>query len=151
MNISKDEAVRIPLVNAHRLPVPSHGREFTASGSRSQPQPPAIIIRFGRMIDRERLLYGFERRPRPHQQRVEPTSEAEERTPPSPYSRVTIRTDLPPKMRKERGKLASTAYAIRKNDHLATRIKIAGTKVILQTRKITRNGSTPDKWTDWSG
>ncbi|XP_063962683.1 uncharacterized protein LOC135155970 [Lytechinus pictus] len=98
MGISKEEASRVPLVNAHRLPSSTRGV------AESQRQPPAIIVRFVRMIDRDRLLYGFERRPRQHS----PTSTQQPNPQPqsSPYSKVTIRTDLPPKMKKERGEVA---------------------------------------------
>lgn len=145
MNISHDDAERIPLVNAHRLPGPNREHDPTGPRPQGPGQPPAIIIKFGRMIDRERLLHGFERRPRQGQQGGDPSGGE-----PSPFGRVTIRTDLPQKMKKERGRLASIAYKIRKRDGLATRIKIVGTKVLLQTRKSTRSGSTPGKWANWS-
>ena len=143
MGISKEEASRIPLANAHRLPPSTRA----ATGS---PQPPAIIIRFARMIDRDRLLYGFERRPRQQSTDSSADTSSAQLPPPSPFSRVTIRTDLPPKLKRERGRLASIAYSLRKKDHLATRIKIVGTKVMLQTRKTTRNGATPEHWSSWS-
>ena len=146
MGISREEAARIPLTNAHRLRPPT-----TRGAAGARPQPPIIIIRFVRMIDRDRLLYGFERRPR--QPSTHPSTSAQPHIPPpesSPFSKVTIRTDLPPKMKRERGRLASVAYTLRKKDHLATRIKILGSKIILQTRKITRNGAAPENWSAWS-
>ena len=146
MGVSKDEASRIPLANAHRLPTPTR----VAAGS--PPQPPAIIVRFVKMVDRDRLLYGFERRPRQQSTQLSTTTQPPLPHPESsPFSKVTIRTDLPPKMKRERGRLASIAYSLRKKDHLATRIKIVGSKVILQTRKTTRNaGATPENWSSWS-
>ena len=149
LTISKEEAKHIPLVNAHRLPPANR------DDSSSERQPPAVIIRFARMIDRDRLLNAYEHRPRQQsqgqsqrQQPVPPGSSGP--SAPTAFSRVTIRTDLPPKMKRERGRLASIAYSIRKNNNLSTRIRIAGTHVLLQTRKIVRNGGTPERWTNWT-
>ena len=108
LTISMEEAKHIPLVNAHRLP-PANRDD--SSSERQPAQPPAVIIRFARMIDRDRLLNAYEHRPRQQSQ-----SQRQQRAPAgssgpsaptafSPFSRVTIRTDLPPKMKRERGRL----------------------------------------------
>ena len=143
MNIPKEDVVRVPLVNIHRLPPPARTQG-------SSQQPPAIIVRFARMADRDRLLHGYENRFR--QRRSDPNRNHgnDQPPPPTPFERVTIRTDLPPKMKRERGRLASIAYQLRKDDHLATRIKVVGTKVILQTRKPARSDGTPTNWSSWS-
>ena len=159
LNIPKKDAMMIPIANAHRLP-PAN-RDTSGSGR----QPPAIIVRFARMSDRDRLLHAFEHRPNPtrHQQMTPPGTEtplgssspssdspAGAYSVPTAFARVTIRTDLPPKMKRERGRLASIAFNIRKNNNLATRIRISGTKVFLQTRKpIKLNGGMPDQWKNW--
>ena len=147
LNISREEASSIPVVNAHRLPQP---RREHGEGSQFQPQrsqPPAIIIRFARMMDRDRLLHSYEHRPR--RQPGPPGSDAND--PSSQFSYISIRTDLPPKMKRERGRLASVAYDLRKNKNLSTRIKVVGTKVLLQTRKAVRNGGAQNPWIFWSG
>ena len=147
MNIPRKDAMLIPMVNAHRLPTAQQ------SNSGSERQPPAIIIRFACMVDRDRLLYAYEHQPRKSQsqsQQPVPPGSGAPAAPTSTFSRVTIRTDLPPKMKRERGRLAAIAYNIRKNNHLSTRIKISGAQVLLQTRKIARNGQTPERWSNWS-
>ena len=76
LNIPRQDAMMIPLVAAqHRLQKPNLG----ASGGSpdSERQPPAIIVRFARMIDRDRLLSAYEHRPRQpaHQQLTPPGSD----------------------------------------------------------------------------
>ncbi|XP_041471830.1 accumulation-associated protein-like [Lytechinus variegatus] len=66
------------------------------------------------------------------------------------FNRVTIRTDLPAKMKKERGRLASLAYKLRHEKKLATRIRQIGTKIFLQTRQGTANSSVQPNWVNWT-
>ena len=152
LQIPLGEASKIPLVNAHRLPSPQRG-----IGKESAPRP--IIIRFVCMADRDRLLGAFEH---PHRRRPQQPPQAEpahqvnepphrpQQTPEKGcYDRVTIRSDLPPPMKRERGRLATLAYKIRKEKQLSTRIRINGTKLVLQTRKPARNGSPLSSWINW--
>lgn len=53
---------------------------------------------------------------------------------------ITVRSDLPPSMKRERGRLSSIAYKLRQEKKLMTRIKVFNMKVILQ-RNAT--GKTP--------
>ena len=184
----------IPIVNAHRLP------QSRRDSPHSERQPPAIIVRFARIYDRDRLLHAFEHQSRRRQQptpgrsatpgaspsdsdvsppgseapgtqpsdsdtpgtqpsvREASSGQAPETSPPPvgdtpptqpAFSRVTIRTDLPPAMKRERGRLATIAYNIRRNNHLSTRITVSGTKVLLQTRKHVKTGEKPGPWSNW--
>ena len=65
------------------------------------------------------------------------------------YSRITIRTDLPPTMKRERGRLASIAFNLRREKKLSTRIRINGTQVYLQTRQTKAGGGPQTPWTVW--
>ena len=143
LNIPLEEAAKVPLINAHRLPRSHRTPDQEDSvESRNRPVgPDPIIVRFARMRDRERILQAFEY---PTRQR-ETRSEARRPTDP----RVTVRTDLPPTMKRERGRLAHVAYQLRSNQPgLKTRIKIIGVKVVLQTRKSSEVGSTWSKWSN---
>lgn len=145
LRIPKSEAMKIALVNAHRLPAPP-----VAS---NQPQIRPIIIRFVCMADRDKLLYAFDSSKRPKQAVVHSAPDASSASTSqhptansTQFARVTIRSDLPPAMKRERGRLASIAYKLRKEKHLATRIRINGTKVFLQTRPATDKSTVPGKW-----
>ena len=142
LHITKEEAARsIPLVNAHRLP---RRNPAGASGPRrnsKEESPDPIIMRFGRMQDRDGILRASQR---PRTTERDSTSDGNDSQP-----RLTIRTDLPPGMKRERGRLASVAYHLRKERHLATRIIVNGTKVILQTRTPSATGP-PSPWTAWT-
>ena len=190
LEIPREEAMKMPIVNAHRLP--SSRRQGMYSEEREKRGPDPIIIRFGAMADRDRLLTAFERRAR------RPTANRHDSRQPAPpgttspmttrhadlsdeslhddgvpststrnvqdsghrnntedeiqreFSRITIRTDLPPALKRERGRLASVAFKLRREQRLSTRIKLLGTKIVLQTRKISRNGSQPTPWKIWS-
>ena len=65
------------------------------------------------------------------------------------YSKVTIRTDLPPKLKQERGRLATFAFKLRKEEHLSTRIRLRGAKIILETRKRNQMGNSQGRWELW--
>lgn len=136
------DAAKIHLVNAHRLPAPQVG-----PGKEAAIRP--IIIRFTKMVDRDRLLNAFEesrrQRPAPNAGGLpQPADQPEiplQQTPDDPaqalaqkFERVTVRTDLPPEMKRERGRLAAEAYKLRKEKNLSTRIRINGTNLYLQTR-----------------
>ncbi|XP_072179985.1 uncharacterized protein [Diadema setosum] len=138
LDISTEEATGIPYVNIHRLPRKRSTNQAGNSSTTDAPDP--IIARFVRMSDRDRILRAFEQ-PRLPQQPRETSGNL-------PATRqVTVRTDLPPRMKRERGRLATVAYDLRKNRHLKTRISIQGTKVLLMTKK-------PDdpsgNWKQWS-
>ena len=139
LNISIDEATRmIPLINAHRLP--RRNPEGRNPESRQQSDP--IIVRFGRMQDRDRILRAAQQRPRPVRAQSADTSTTD--------PRITIRTDLPPDMKRERGRLASIAYHLRnERKDISTRIIVNGTRVILQTRKNGNPNGPPSAWTAW--
>ena len=153
LQVSESVAIKTSLVNAHRLPAPKH--------TTAAPRP--LIIRFANMEDRNRLLSAFEQPNRqrrnevsgqqhaqqPSQQAAEPPPRQQATAEIFSYDRVTIRTDLPPLMKRERGRLATLAYKIRKEKHLATRIRINGTKLSLQTRQPARNGSPQSSWANW--
>lgn len=162
LKIPTAEASKILLVNAHRLPAPQHD-----IGNEAKIRP--IIIRFVNMSDRDRLLNAFEgtRRQRPSGSARNTPSTTEQQTSNDreprqqpagvgqqlearyqSFTRVTIRTDLPPQMKRERGKLAAEAYKLRKEQKLSTRIRINGIKLYLQTRKPTTDGSQAS-WKNW--
>ena len=138
LNIPIEEATRmIPLINAHRLP----RRNPAGRSSESRQQPDPIIVRFGRMQDRDWILRASQR-PRPVRSQSADASTMERR--------ITIRTDLPPDMKRERGRLASIAYQLRnERKDISTRIIVNGTRVILQTRKNSNPNGPPSAWTAW--
>ena len=140
LGITMEEAKRIHLVNAHRLPtkLPPEQQGRDANSGSSPPRPQPIIVRFGTMLDRDRIIKAYEN---PGRQRYDDES---------PFARMTVRSDLPAKMKRERGKLAAAAYKIRKDKEYQTRIKIVGTKIALQTRKVNKRGGTASNWTDWT-
>ena len=131
LDMPKEEAAKIPLINAHRLPT----RKADGAASNDRPEP--IIVRFARMADRDKVLRAFE----------QPRRETN-RTGPQPPNRLTVRTDLPAAMKRERGRLANIAFDLRKNHALKTRIVIQGTKVILQTKKLNEPSTNWSKWSD---
>ena len=134
LEVPVEEGASIPIVNTHRLPT-----KKPLTGASNAPSPPdPIIVRFARMSDRDRILRAFEQPRRPRDASGNPTAE----------SRITVRTDLPPKMKRERGRLASVAYNLRKTKHLKTKIAIIGTKVVLQTKHPNEPSSNWSTWTE---
>ena len=119
----------------HRLPTkkPSVG-----AGNAPEPLDP-IIVRFMKMSDRDRVLRAFEQ---PRQPRSANGNIAA-----GPDNRITVRTDLQPKMTRERGRLASVAYKLRKTKQLKTKIVIHAAKVLLQTKNPNEPSSN---WKTWS-
>ena len=61
------------------------------------------------------------------------TSSQQQNFPEPDFICVTIRTDLPPDLKRERGCLASIAYNLRHNHSVSTTITLVGAKMILQT------------------
>ena len=126
--------MKIPVVNIHRLPTKS-----TPIGATNAPEPPdPIIVRFARMSDRDNLLRAFEQPRRPRN--------ATEKSP--ARVRITVRTDLPPRMKRERGRLASIAYNLRKTKNLKTKIAVRGAKVVLMTKHPNEPSSAWSTWSD---
>lgn len=113
LGLSKEEAQSIALANAHLLP------SKNCDNTTNVPEP--IIAKFVYMAQRNRLLAAYERRPqRPGSDQVN--------------ERISVRTDLPPALKAERGILATKAYKFRKENNLLTKIVVAGCKVILYTK-----------------
>ena len=164
IRISRSEAQRVLIENAHRLPAPQHG------SSTIRP----IIIRFVLIADRDRLLNAFEQsrrlRPKPTEgpttsqhptpqatamsgqttsQAVQASMTSTTTTQDQQFARVTIRTDLPPVMKRERGRLATIAYKLRKDQNLSTRIRINGTKIFIQTRKQVSGAGPHPQWINY--
>ena len=158
LDIPLDEAAKIPLINAHRLPASKpwqhnttqQGNQPSGKSSQRDPVPSPIIIRFSSMFDRDRLLRAYETRSRqrPGTPSTPPSYANASATP--VYTRVSIRTDIPARMKKERGRLAAMAYELRRERKVATRIKITGTTVILQTRKHNQDGLSNSPWITWA-
>ena len=137
LNTPVDEVMNIPIINAHRLPTRNPAQGTGSQASRPDP----MIVRFAKMVDRDKILHAFEHPPGPppNENHAEPRQTG---------PRVTVRTDLPPTMKRERGRLAHIAYEMRSNQRgLKTRIKIIGSKVVLQTKKASEAGST---WSTWN-
>ena len=112
LGLTEEEAKSVAIANAHRLP---------SNRSKVTNAPEPIIAKFVYMTQRNRLLSAFERRPqRPGIDQVN--------------SRISVRTDLPPALKAERGILAAKAYKCRKENNLSTKIVVAGSKVILYTK-----------------
>ncbi|XP_072169863.1 uncharacterized protein [Diadema setosum] len=134
LDIPIEEADNIQIVNAHRLPT-----KKTPSGTSGSPTAPdPVIVRFARMYDRDRVVRAFQ------QPRRQPTDRNGD---PAAGERITVRTDLTARMKRERGRLAGIAYNIRKSQHLKTRITVHHTKVLLQTKNPNEPSS---KWSMWS-
>lgn len=135
LNIPYEEADKIPIANAHRLP---SARNFTKPNTPNPPNP--IIVRFARMKDRDDVLKAFEHPG--YARRRQSTSHNEAAIEVRPA--ITVRADLPPSMKRERGRLSSIAYKLRQEKKLMTRIKVFNTKVILQTKR-----NREDTWATW--
>ena len=130
LGISATEANNISLVNAHRLPRRDIAPSNQPSGSQPRNPPPrAIIAKFVYMQERNKVLAAFEQRERQRQPRASIT------TPEQAPRRITVRTDLPPALKARRSVLAKTAYNLRKDKHVSTKISVAGTKVLLQWKE----------------
>lgn len=86
--------------------------------SKSNAGPRPLIIRFTSFQDRELVL---------------------EKAPKLAGSRRRILSDLPLKLKEERGRLAKIAYRIRQEEKLQTRIREQGLEIFLEVRKDRNN------------
>jgi len=119
--VTEEEAEYIAVADAHRLP----SRE-----PRQGPDP--IIVRFVYARDRDLILEKARKRPF-----------FRDRKPANVY------TDLPPEMKKLRGKLAVKAKELRQQGN-QTRIRVVGTKVLLEYRERRRRGENAGLWTQYT-
>ena len=118
LGLSDQEASSISIVNAHRLP----RRNADAADNRG---PSPVIAKFSFMKQRERILTAYD-----ELQRKRPRATAgQSDTPPRMFS---VRTDLPPALKIQRGILAQQAYKMRREKGLSTRIITQDVNVILQ-------------------
>ena len=131
LNVPVEVAKQMQIVNAHRLP--RRGKATTGT-----PGPDPIIVRFGRMIDRDRILRAYEETER---SRAKATPDQPAQT------RISVRCDLPAVMKRERGRLSAIAYNLRKTKSQKTKIKIQGTTVVLLTKEANDQRAN---WTTWS-
>ncbi len=106
------------IVNAHRLPRKT-----------PRPGPNPIIIRFGYMSEVQYFLNFVKRRP--YNKDKKP---------------IMVYTDLPPELKIMRGKAAAKAKVLRDSGK-QTRIRVVGTKVVLELRNRPRRGAPPGIWT----
>jgi hypothetical protein len=111
-NFTEPEANNVFIVNAHRLP--SSRRPDQQDGEQKRPDP--IIVRFGCMYDRDCILEAARTR-----------GFITDRKP------IVCYTDLPARMKRLRGQLATQAKVLRAEGKY-TRIRVDGTKVILEFR-----------------
>lgn len=107
MGLNKSWAESLPIVNVHRLPKSNYNTAHSVS------TPPPIIMHLVHTKDKELILRA--------------TSALRGK-------KITVRTDLPPDLKRERGKLANVAYNIRQTQHLQTRIRVIDIDMVLETR-----------------
>ena len=126
LGIPSEEAARVMIVNAHRLP----RRSRDADGSAADQGPDPIIAKFAIMRDRQQVIDAYQARSKKPTDGHDPaTSSGRAR------SRISVRTDLPLAMKFRRGKLATIAYNLRKEKSLSTKFFVRGKDVILQFKK----------------
>ena len=115
LGLPEDQVRKIQFVNAHRLP-----RKSTSSSSAHTPpsNPDPIIARFLTIFDRDAVLSAFH----------------ESLKRPRPKSAITVRIDLPQKLKQVRYELEKAAYDLRKTKDMSTRIRLIGTKLVLEYR-----------------
>ena len=116
---SEEDANTIQMAHAHRLP----------RKGLIQQGPDPIIVRFVYMEEREWFLVAAKRRP--YNKDKKP---------------VMVYTDLPPNMKKLRGDAAKEAKDLREEGK-HTRIRVVGTKIVLEFRDKPKRGETPGAWT----
>ena len=112
LQIPEEDAEDLMICNYHRIPKRGEG-----SG------PDAIIVKFGRMQDRNMVFNHRSNLPKGK----------------------TVRTDLPSRLKKKRAELAKLAYELRKNDKVHTAIRESKSDVWLETRK-----DKTEKWQKYS-
>ena len=122
LGLGKEEAAKIAIINAHRLP----RRGDTSSADNRGPNP--IIAKFCFMQDRDRILSLYETGERNrHRNPANREAATGGATPP----KITVRTDLPPALKAQRGKLANEAYKMRKEKGVSTKIIVREASVVL--------------------
>ena len=120
-------------MNVHRLP----RRPAISDEDRA---PDAIIMRFVKFAEREKVLrafYTYNAAQSKKRAGAGTTASAARGAADKddPLFRVSIRTDLPRPMKIKRSQLATKAFELRKQGFL-TRIRVVGTDVILQTKRF---------------
>lgn len=134
LGISREEAARIIIVNAYRLPRKSRDTDGAAAGDQG---PDPIIAKFAIMRDRQRILEAYDNQSRNKNAAADHVTSRGATAGTS--SRISVRTDLLPTMKFRRGKLANTAYNLRKEKkNLSTKIFVIGTDVIVQFKEKKR-------------
>jgi hypothetical protein len=111
------EELNIAVVHAHRLP-----RQGQSHG------PDPIIVKFVHMEDRDWFLDFAKKRPFNKDKKP-----------------VSVYTDLPRDLKRTRAKAAQVAKEMRKDGKQA-RIRLAGTKIILECRDKVQKGAKPGAW-----
>ncbi|CAG2253235.1 unnamed protein product [Mytilus edulis] len=112
LKIDKEKAESFPIANAHRIPSRQTSDQIR--------RPAHIIVRFIHHGDKQYALSKGYNLSNKHMRIVD---------------------DLPPVMKESRHELAKLAYKIRNEEHLQTRIKVVGTRILLQTRT-----NSKDNW-----
>ena len=108
IGLTRAEADEVAFVNAHRLP--------QKKSTEGVPQP--IIAKMVYMNQRNRILSAFE-------SKRTPMTQGQER------ARISVRTDLPPALKEQRNILAKTAFNLRRQKKLSTKIVVEGVNVVL--------------------
>ncbi len=107
--VSNDQLERgIVMTDCHRLPQSQHAKRD--KDGNLPPRP--IIVKFGYTHDSHFFTNTRNMKRGNH--------------------KIRVLQDLPPVMKRERGRLSSIAYSLRKEQHLMTRITVRKTKVILE-------------------
>ena len=107
LKISKEEVESMIICNAHRIP----RHQSTLSGE-DDSNPDAIIVKFGRMSDRNRVLFS----------RVK-------------LKGKSVRSDLPTRLKKKRAELSRVAYNLRQREKWMTAIRESRHDVWLEVKK----------------
>lgn len=136
LGLSKDRAARIKFANAHRLPRRAAGPN--TDGNQKYPTP--IIAKFVMMEDRNLVLQAYEHGQRQLRRGAGAPGEATVQP-----ARISVRTDLPPKLKARRGVLANLAYKLRREKGVSTRIMVIGANVELHTKEKGGAGANPWK------
>lgn len=108
LKIAQNQADCINIANCHRIPRNRESDNYNPSS------PDPIIVKFCKMNERDLVLHAARNLKK---------------------SDITVRTDLPREWKQERGKLASTAYHLRKDKHIQTAIRESAKGVWLECRK----------------
>ena len=125
LGVDEEKAGRIMLSTAHRLPRRNPPPTDQASSGTA---PTPIIAKFANLTDRDFILSRFDQK-----QRQRPSAGGDSSG--SSQARITVRTDLPPKLKARRAVLAKVAYRLRKEKGLSTKIDVKGVNVFLQWKE----------------